>query len=664
MILQALNQYYERKVALGDGEIASFGFSPEKIPVVFELDADGQIVQIKTTDRRETIPQIVPQAIKKTSGIASNLLWENAEYALGVHNEKTKKLHDDLVKEIKSLPEPSASDDGIVALINFLKNPLSDIESDLSWSTLWENAEYALGVHYEKTKKLHDDLVKEIKKTKKRHAAFVKKIRSLPEPAASDDGIVALTRFLDNFIFNDIQDDSILDVLKKKPNVSFQLQGDSFLICHRPLVREAIRNVSNSSSKNTGLCLVSGTDQPIMRLHPPIKGVWGAKSTGRNIVTVNNKISKTGDNQGETPSFSSYKKQQGYNSPTGEYSSFAYTTALNHLLRKDSSQRIQVGDASTVFWAEKTTSMESDFSTIFGSTPKKVKDDPDAYTRAVKAVFDSAYQGRHQENKLANRFYVLGLSPNVSRISIRFWQVATVTEISQRIKQHFEYLCMIHHAPHEMPYLPLLSLLKSVAVRGEPKNIPPNLAGELMRSILTGCPYSFALLSAAVRRCKVTPSSEKKKLEDRKYHYPRAAIIKACINSYQSKEELKMALDIENTNPAYRLGRLFAVLEKIQEEANPGINATIRDRYYGAASSNPVSVFPTPLLKLKNHHLSKLESLGRKIYFEELIGEIMWKVLDFPASMNLQDQGRFAVGYYHQRQYLFTKKPKEPGEES
>ena len=620
---------------------------------MFELDADGQIVQIKTTDRRETIPQIVPQAIKKTSGIASNLLWENAEYALGVHNEKTKKLHDDLVKKIKSLPEPSASDDGIVALINFLKNPLSDIESDLSWSTLWENAEYALGVHNEKTKKLHDDLVKEIKKTKKRHAAFVKKIRSLPEPAASDDGIVALTRFLDNFIFNDIQDDSILDVLKKKPNVSFQLQGDSFLICHRPLVLEAIRNVSNSSSKNTGLCLVSGTDQPIMRLHPPIKGVWGPKSTGGNIVTVNNKISKTGDNQGETPSFSSYKKQQGYNSPTGEYSSFAYTTALNHLLRKDSSQRIQVGDASTVFWAENNPAFEFGFSKIFGSTPKEVKDDPDAYTRAVEAVFDSPYQGRYQGDESTNRFYVLGLSPNAARISIRFWQVATVSEMSRRIKQHFEYLNMIH-GPKEMPYLPLFLLLVNVASQGKSKNIPPNLAGELMRSILTGRPYPQTMLSAAIRRCKA----------EQKVNYPRAAIIKACINSYQSKEELKMALDIENTNPAYRLGRLFAVLEKIQEEANPGINATIRDRYYGAASSNPVSVFPTPLLKLKNHHLSKLESVGRKIYFEKLIGEIMWKVLDFPASMNLQDQGRFAVGYYHQRQYLFTKKPKEPGEES
>ena len=582
MILQALNQYYEHKVALGDGGIASFGFSPEKIPVVFELDVDGQIVQIKTTDRRETIPQIVPQAIKKTSGIASNLLWENAEYALGVCLDKSDT------------------------------------------------------------------------KTKDRHKEFIRKIKLLPEPASSDKGIIALTRFLDNFVFNDIQDDSILDVLKKKPNVSFQLQGDSFLICHRPLVLEAIRNVSNSSSKNTGLCLVSGTDQPIMRLHPPIKGVWGAKSTGGNIVTVNNKISKTGDNQGETPSFSSYKKQQGYNSPTGEYSSFAYTTALNHLLRKDSSQRIQVGDASTVFWAENNPAFESGFGMIFGSTPTQIKDNPDAYTREVQAVFNSVHQGRwYQGSEGEGRFYVLGLSPNASRISIRFWQVATIAEISQRIKQHFDYLSMID-TPHEKSYLPLFSLLRSVAVREEPKNIPPNLAGELMRSILTGRPYPQTMLSAAIRRCKA----------EQKVNYPRAAIIKACINSCQSKEELKVALDIENTNPAYRLGRLFAVLEKIQEEASPGINATISDRYYGAASSNPVSVFPT-LLKHKNHHLSKLESVGRKNNLDKLIGEIMDKIdCPFPTNLNLQDQGCFAVGYYHQRQDLFTKKPKEPGEES
>ena len=176
-----------------------------------------------------------------------------------------------------------------------------------------------------------------------------------------------------------------------------------------------------------------------------------------------------------------------------------------------------------------------------------------------------------------------------------------------------------------------------------------------MRSILAGQPYPFTLLSAAVRRCKA----------ERKVNYQRAALIKACINSCQSKEELKVALDIENTNPAYRLGRLFAVLEKIQEEASPKINATIKDRYYGAASSNPVSVFPT-LLKLKNHHLSKLESVGRKINLEKLIGEIMNEISpDLPASLNLQGQGRFAVGYYHQRRDLFTtKQTKEPGEQS
>ena len=112
-------------------------------------------------------------------------------------------------------------------------------------------------------------------------------------------------------------------------------------------------------------------------------------------------------------------------------------------------------------------------------------------------------------------------------------------------------------------------------------------------------------------------------------------------------------LDPDNTHPAYRLGRLFAVLEKAQEEASPGLNATIRDRYYGAASSTPVAVFTT-LLRLKNAHLKKL-TIGQSVSFEKLLTEILGPVTDFPAHLSLPDQGRFALGYYHQRQDFFSK---------
>jgi len=219
-----------------------------------------------------------------------------------------------------------------------------------------------------------------------------------------------------------------------------------------------------------------------------------------------------------------------------------------------------------------------------------------------------------------------------------------VAEMSARIRQHFEDL-KISHASFEKPYLSLFRLLKSIATQEDSKNIPPNLAGEFMRAILAGLPYPQTLLQAAVRRIRA----------EREVTYHRAALIKACLNrqarySPSQEKEIAVSLDDSNTNPGYRIGRLFSALEKIQEEASPGLNATIRDRFYGAASSSPVTVFA----KLKNHHLAKLEE-GRKRYFEKLIGQIMSVINDFPAHLSLADQGRFAIGYYHQRQAFFTK---------
>lgn len=172
-----------------------------------------------------------------------------------------------------------------------------------------------------------------------------------------------------------------------------------------------------------------------------------------------------------------------------------------------------------------------------------------------------------------------------------------------------------------------------------------------MRAILGGLPYPQTLLDAAIRRIRA----------EHDIIYARASLIKACINrrtrfdNPDIKEELKVSLDKANTNIGYRLGRLFATLEKIQSEANPGINATIRDRFYGAASGTPVTVFSN-LMRLKNHHLAKLESSGRRIYFERLIAEIMDTIEDFPSHLNLANQGRFAIGYYHQNQSFYTKK--------
>ena len=227
--------------------------------------------------------------------------------------------------------------------------------------------------------------------------------------------------------------------------------------------------------------------------------------------------------------------------------------------------------------------------------------------------------------------------------------------MAMNIKQHFDDLD-IERAPFDKPHLSIFRLLVSIASLGKADNIPPNLTGDFARTILTASPYPITLLQAAIRRIRA----------EHEINYPRAALIKAILNRQrrfqiqtQSDKELTVSLDLTNTNAGYRLGRLFAVLERAQERANPGLNATIRDRYYGAAASTPVAVFSN-LMKLKNHHIAKLENKGEAVNLEKLIAEVMDGINDFPNHMPLTDQGRFAIGYYHQRQAFYTKSNATP----
>lgn len=488
----------------------------------------------------------------------------------------------------------------------------------------WDNAEYMLGVD---TKGKPDRVVAQ-------HQAFVARIESLPPSALPDGGVQAILRFLKRADLSALsQYAAWQEIVVTNPNLTFRLHGDLELICQRPVVVEAIKSEDSVESKD-GFCLVTGDNDDIERLHTAIKGVWGAQTSGANIVSFN------------LEAFNSYGKTQGTNAPVGKHAAFGYTTALNHLLRKDSTQRLQVGDSSTVFWADKPSELETGIVDIFGEPPK---DDPDRNVRAVAGLYKSIDNGLIEKDEGKTRFFVLGLAPNAARIAIRFWHNTTVSEMAARVRQHFDDLAIVR-AEFDPLYPTLFRLLVSVATQGKAENIPPNLGGELMRSVLVGLPYPQTLLAAAVRRIRA----------EHEVTYIRAALIKACINratrysNSNVKEELTVSLDESNTNAGYRLGRLFAVLEKIQEEANPGINATIRDRYYGAASSTPVTVF-SALLKLKNHHLSKLDNRGRAVNLEKRVGEIMDGISDFPAQLPLADQGRFAIGYYHQRQDFFKK---------
>ncbi len=502
--------------------------------------------------------------------------------------------------------------------------------SNITANLLWDTLEYVLGV----------DTKGKPERVAEQHAAFRARIAALPEAARQDAGIQAVNRFLDRMDLAQLErQPAWSDALESNAVMSFRLQGDMDLVCQRPAVVQAALNATTDDDAPQAMCLVTGEQAPVERLHASIKGVWGAQTSGANIVSFNARA------------FESYGKteRQGENAPVSRAAAFAYTTALNHLLRKDSPQRMQVGDASTVFWAER----QDPFETIFGDI---FQDNPDSSTDKVEALLNAVHSGHWGPMDKDLRYHVLGLAPNAARISIRFYHCVTLQELGQRIAQHFEDLALVR-GPNDARYPSLFRLLTAVALQNKADNIPPNLGGAVVDAILAGpgVPYPSLWLNAVVGRCRA----------EQTVNHLRAAAIKACLNRQQrhaalsspstapEKEFLPM-LDLSNTNPAYRLGRLFAVLEKIQEEASPGLNATIRDRYYGAASSTPVAVFTT-LLRLKNAHLKKL-SPGRTATFEKLLGEVLGPVTDFPKHLPLPDQGRFALGYYHQRQDFFTKK--------
>lgn len=502
--------------------------------------------------------------------------------------------------------------------------------SNVAANLLWDTVEYCLGA----------DTRGKPERVADQYTAFLTRLDEVP---ADDTGILALRHFLAASPLDVLQTHPLWpEILDSKQVLSFRLMDDVELIAQRPAIIAAIRaRNEEGDSSASGICLVSGKEGQVQRLHSAIKGVWGAQTAGANIVSFNQR------------SFESYGKEQrqGENAPVGQYAAFAYTTALNHLLGKDSTQRIQVGDASTVFWADKPCTLEDCFQHMWAEPEK---DNPDRANHAVKALYQSVLQGASPHSSETSRFFVLGLAPNAARIAIRFWQTGTVAEFSTRICRHFDDIA-ITHAPHEPDYPSLFRLLVNIAGQGKAENIPPNLAGDMMRAILAGLPYPDTLLQAAVRRIRA----------EQNVNYYRAALIKACLNRrgrhLNQLENITVSLNPDNIHPGYRLGRLFAVLEKIQEEASPGINATIRDRFYGAASSTPVAVFAN-LMKLKNHHLAKLDSRGRAVNLEKLIGEILEGLDDFPAQLSIHDQGRFAVGYYHQKQAFYKKSESAQGE--
>jgi CRISPR-associated protein Csd1 len=331
--------------------------------------------------------------------------------------------------------------------------------------------------------------------------------------------------------------------------------------------------------------------------------------------------------------YESYRKKRGENAPIFVEAEFKSSAALKFLLRSNS-QRTRIGDAITLFWAERASPME----TLFGQVINPAIEDGAAIP--VRRFLEDIRQGlmpRELEGDEELKFYILGLSVNKARLALRFWHVCSVSELMNRFRDHFANLEM-EHSDRDIPFPGVWHLLRETA--RETKDISPVLGGALTRSILTGVYYPQNLFQGVIGRIRA----------DQRVNYLRASILKAVLQRNHNKE-VPMSLDPDRREVSYLLGRLFAVLEKAQLDALGKINATIKDRFFSAASATPASVFPG-LLRLSQHHIDKAE---HGYISDRRIGEIMEHINAFPSHMSLKDQGLFAIAYYQQKNALYRK---------
>ncbi len=403
-----------------------------------------------------------------------------------------------------------------------------------------------------------------------------------------------------------------------------------------------------------GMCLVSGDTGEIARLHEPkIKGVAGAQSSGALLVSFN------------ASAYESYGKSQSYNAPVGAATAFKYANALNYLLNKRD-QRVSLGDSTVVFWADHANGLEDAISELFSEALQDqgpvVEEDQERVRQArllLTQLRDGTGATEITPDCQPTKFFLLGLSPNASRISVRLWVEADAVELRNLLGKHLRDIALDDSRNDR-----LLTLRRIVAATGrwdtkkakfDTENVSPQLAGDLARSVLTGAAYPQSLVATMLRRIH----------GDGEIAYPRVAAIKACLvrNSRLRGNPLEVTVKLNPTeaNAGYNCGRLFALLEKIQTDSAGGeLNSTIKDRYFSSASTTPAIVFPR-LFRLSQHHLAKLKT-GHKISYDRRLGEVMGQLDQFPRQLALEDQGRFVIGYFHQRQDLFTSKnDKEEG---
>lgn len=576
-ILSSLMAAYER---LPDAP--PFGYSTEKVGVVVGLNEDGTVATVTPWlegegRKRKPRPMLVPQAVKRTAGIAPNFLWDKTAYVLGV--------------------------------------------------TAGEG-----------------------KRTAEEHRAFVE--HHLADIGDSEDvGLRALKRFLEAWTPDQFAEPFWTDELKDQ-NVVFALESErrSGTNLHdRPAAKALWNRAAGAVGDAAEICLVTGEPGPVARLHPSIKGVWGAQSSGAALVSFN------------LDAFTSYGREQGANAPVSEAAAFAYTTMLNRFLERDSGHRLQIGDASTVFWADASGRGAEEAEALFAAYLDDVGDaraEEKISAEHIRGQLARIRAGDHLEDiepDLADGvdFYVLGLAPNAARLSVRFFYAGSFGDITRNY-QKFVSDMRIEPPPRD-GYPPLWRYLLETAVLGKRENVSPNLAGDWMRAILSGTPYPLSLMASVLTRIRA----------DGEVNALRVGILKALLIRNFKKEATPVALDPANTNRGYVLGRLFALYEEIQRAALGGrVNATIKDKFYGSASATPRKVFAV-LDGGSANHLAKIRKLniGREVNLQRQLQALMDLMspsddpaLDpFPVSLTAQEQAYFGLGYHHQRSDFFKK---------
>lgn len=511
---------------------------------------------------------------------------------------------------------------------------------------LWDNSAYMLGFKAEDEKP--DRTAKCFEAFRTRHLELEQEIR---HPAWS-----AVCSFLRTWSSEQAEQHvELLSTITSNFGV-FRIAGKSGYVHEAVLVPNHASDAGETTAWR-GVCLVSGAEGQIARIHEPkIRGVSGAQSSGALLVSFN------------AGAYESYGKTQSYNAPVSAGLTFKYANALNHLLgRRD--RRVSLGDSTVIFWSDHQSILEDCLSELFTdrslSTELVIQEDPERIRQArqfLTQLRDGFAESGAFDKSTQTKFFLLGLSPSASRISVRFWVETDAAHLERLLGQHLRDIAL-ETGREDRP----LTLWRVIAATGRAARdasgklkfdqaaVSPQLAGELARAVLTGAPYPQTLLAGMIRRIRY----------DGEIDYARVAAIKACLvrNSRLrgNPMEVSVKLDPKRSDAAYCCGRLFALLEKVQSDSAGGeLNSTIKDRYFSSASVTPALVFPR-LCRLSQHHLANLDR-GARIYHERLQGEVMEKLTDFPRLLSLEDQGRFVIGYFHQQRDLYTsKKDREEG---